>query len=511
MGLAVAELCEDAFGMARDDLESIITLLCSTEASRMTHSDLEGLLRERGRDLLLKLLQAHVDLRGPGKAAAPVRGADGVERTQERSHNRGLSTIFGDIRVRRLGYGAEGADSLHPLDAELNLPGEQYSFGLRRVAAEEVSKGSFDEAVTSLIRHTGAEVGKRQVEELARRAAEDFDTFYLQRAASAEDSTPSVLAISADGKGVVMLRNDLREATRKAAEKRPRKLDKRLTKGEKRNRKRMATVAAVYTVAPNVRQPDDVMRVLAPRNERETRKRPRPQDKRVWASLAKDPEDILAEAFAEAERRDPSHRKSWVALVDGNSTQLEILLKLAARHRVELPIVLDFIHVCEYVWKASLVFYTDTDPKRETWVEDRLRRILCGEASLVAGGMRRSATRRKLKKKRRKNVDRCADYLLNHTPYLRYHEYLAAGLPIATGVIEGACRHLVADRMDLTGARWSLAGAEAVLRLRALRSSGDFEQYWRFHEQHEYQRNHTSRYSGGNVVPVQGRHLKRIK
>ncbi len=99
----------------------------------------------------------------------------------------------------------------------------------------------------------------------------------------------------------------------------------------------------------------------------------------------------------------------------------------------------------------------------------------------------------------------------NHTPYLRYHEYLASGFPIATGVIEGACRHLVSDRMDLTGARWSLTGAEAVLRLRALRSSGDFEQYWRFHEQREHQRNHASRYSDGNVVPVQGRHLKRIK
>jgi len=305
MGLAAAELCEDAFGMARDDLESIIALLCSSEAGRMTHSDLEGLLRERGHDLLRKLLQAHVDSRGPGEAAAAVRGDDGVERTQERSHDRGLSTIFGDIRVKRLGYGAEGAGSLHPLDAELNLPREQYSFGLRRVAAEEVSKGSFDEAAASVNRYTGAEVGKRQVEELARRAAEDFDAFYLQRAACAEDSTPSVLVISADGKGVVMLRSDLRAATRKAAEKRPRRLDKRLTRGEKRNRKRMATVAAVYTVAPNVRQPDDVMRVLAPSDQREKHKRPRPQDKRVWASLAKEPEEVLAEAFAKSRAAGP--------------------------------------------------------------------------------------------------------------------------------------------------------------------------------------------------------------
>jgi hypothetical protein len=99
----------------------------------------------------------------------------------------------------------------------------------------------------------------------------------------------------------------------------------------------------------------------------------------------------------------------------------------------------------------------------------------------------------------RKPVDTCARYLLNHSQYLRYDQYLAGGMPIATGVIEGACRHLIKDRMDVTGARWSLAGAEAVLRLRALRSSGDFDQYWRFHESCEYRRTHQSRYAGGTV------------
>ena len=130
---------------------------------------------------------------------------------------------------------------------------------------------------------------------------------------------------------------------------------------------------------------------------------------------------------------------------------------------------------------------------------------------MVAAGMRRSATRRELSAAERKPVDDCARYLLNHKAYLRYHEYLEAGLPIATGVVEGACRHLVKDRMDVTGARWSLAGAEAVLRLRALRASGDFEEYWRFHEQQEYQRNHADRYADGQGVPLKGRHLRRVK
>jgi hypothetical protein len=162
---------------------------------------------------------------------------------------------------------------------------------------------------------------------------------------------------------------------------------------------------------------------------------------------------------------------------------------------LKLTIVLDLIHVLEYLWKASLAFCDEGTRERDDWVSLRLLRVLKGHASHVAAGIRRSATLRGLTPEQREAADTCADYLLNHTPYVRYHEYLEAGLPIATGVIEGACRHLVKDRMELTGARWSLAGAEAVLRLRALRSSGDFEPYWRFHEAQEYQRNHAALYA----------------
>jgi len=102
----------------------------------------------------------------------------------------------------------------------------------------------------------------------------------------------------------------------------------------------------------------------------------------------------------------------------------------------------------------------------------------------------------------RQAVDACADYLLNFAPYLDYDKALADGLPIATGVIEGTCRHLVEDRMNLTGARWSLTGAEAVLRLRALRASEDFDAYWQFHEQQEHERNHASHYANHRVPEV---------
>jgi hypothetical protein len=492
-------------------LEELITYLKSGEAAALSHSALERLLSARGQELLRQLLQAHLDARGPGAAAGPMRGADGIARDQGRLHARGLATIFGEVQVRRLGYGADGAESLHPLDADLNLPTEQYSFGLRRRAAEEAAKASFEETVQSLAAHTGTAVGKRQVEQLVQRAAADFDAFYAQRRPDARAPTASLLVLTVDSKGVVMRPEDLREATRQAATTRHHKLGKRLAKGEKRNAKRMATVAAVYTVAPFVRTPQDVVRALAPASEGEGAKRPRPEHKRVWASLQKSPDEVIADAFAEAQRRDPHQTKRWVALVDGSDPQIARLEKTAQRRGVELTVVLDVMHVTEYLWSASLAFHAEDSPDREAWVSERLLAVLEGRASLVAAGMRRSATRRALSAAERKPVDDCARYLLNHQAYLRYHDYLETGLPIATGVIEGACRHLVKDRMDVTGARWSLAGAEAVLRLRALRASSDFEEYWRFHEQQEYQRNHAARYADGKVVPLKGRHLRRVK
>lgn len=512
MAAAVApHLCEDGFTVAREDLEHLITYLKSGAAAALSHSALEQLLSARGQDLLRQLLQAHLDARGPGAAAGPVRGADGIDRDQTRMHERGLSTIFGHVQVRRLGYGGDATESLHPLDAALNLPVEQYSFGLRRRAAEEAAKVSFEETVQSLATQTGTAVGKRQVEQLVQRAAADFDAFYEHGRPDAAEPTAAVLVLTVDGKGVVMRREDLRDATRQAATTRQHKLATRLSKGEKHHAKRMATVAAVYTVAPFIRTPQDVVRTMAPTPSPEAVKRPRPEHKRVWASLQKRPDEVIADAFAEAHRRDPDHAKTWVALVDGNATQLALLQDTARRAGVRLTVVLDVMHVAEYLWRAALAFHAEDSPDREAWVGARLLAVLQGRASLVAAGMRRSATRRHLAGEERKAVDVAARYLLKHKTYLRYPEYLAAGLPIATGVIEGACRHLVKDRMDVTGARWSLAGAEAVLRLRALRASGDFDEYWRFHEQQEYQRNHAARYAAGTAPSLTGRHLRRVK
>jgi hypothetical protein len=371
---------------------------------------------------------------------------------------------------------------------------------VQRRAAAEVIKASFDQAVAAVAETTGAAVPKRQVEQLTARAAADFDAFYETRSADSvreANKTGEILALTTDAKGIVMRREHLREATRKAAASRTHKMSKRLSRGEKRNCKRMAQVAAVFTIAAFARKPEDIVKDLGPvRDTDDAPKRPRPEHKRVWASVDKEPREVIDQMFAEALRRDPARTKHWAVLVDGNPTQLALIKKTAKHHGVAPTIVVDIIHVLEYLWKAGFALHGEGHPDTQRWVSERLLEILRGNSSDVAAGMRRSATLRGMRGEARLAVDDCADYLLKYRPYLRYDEYLAVGLPISTGVIEGACRHLIKDRMDITGACWGLNGAEAVLKLRALRSSGDFDAYWAFHEAAEWTRNHLALYRG---------------
>lgn len=510
---------DDSMFLAADEAYADVKAwLAASEAESMSESELQRELEPRGREIMRRLMQSHTTLRCQRvPTEEEVVGEDGHRRTHVREGSlRQLLTIFGTIEVIRQGFGGRSMDSRFPVDADLNLPQEKHSLEVRRRCAFEAARGSYDEGVAALARTTGALVAKRQFQQLTKRAAQDFDAFYdtTELDLSAE-RTERILVMSSDGKGIVMRFDGLRPATQKAAKKSEKKMTTRLSKGEKANRKRMATVCAVYTVAPWVRTPESLVERMRGLRDATRSPRPRPEHKRVWASVTKPAKEAIAEAFEEAHLRDPHDDKRWVMLVDGEIHQLRYVREQAKAIGVELTIIVDFVHVLEYLWKAAYVFNGEGTKEAEQWVFERLLRVLQGKASIVAGGIRRSATLRGLSDKKRENADKCAKYLVSNSQYLRYHEYLADGLPIATGVIEGACRHLIADRMDITGARWGLEGAEAVLRLRSLRSSGDFEEYWTFHEQQERIRNHTSRYAEGGppklVAPSSHRHLRLVK
>jgi len=466
-------------------------------------ADVEELIRTSIREVGRLLAQGHQDLLAQREQRLPeVADAEGVRHgTAVHAETRNLATLFGDVRVSRYAYRPSGQSNLFPADARQNLPQEQFSHGLRRIAAVEASKGSFAEAVEAVRAFTAApkvEVGKRQLEDLVRRAAADFDAFYAQPerpAAGAE----AVLALSFDGKGVVMRPEALRAGTAAAAARATHKLATRLSKGEKTGRKRMAEVAAVFDVAPVPRTAEDILPAPDQKNE-QARRAPHATGKWVTASVVADMGTVIAQGFDEAQRRDPEHHRSWLALVDGNNDQLRHIRTQAKAHHADIVVLVDFIHVLEYLWKSAWCFFRDGDPAAETWVRAKALEVLHGNSALVGAAVRRKATACNLDPQQRKGADACADYLHRKHAHLDYPTALARGWPIATGVIEGTCRHLVKDRMDITGARWGLDSAEAVLQLRALRANGDFDRYWRFHLAQEQERVHASRYLG-HAIP----------
>jgi hypothetical protein len=487
---------DDAFTASRVRFEQVCSFMGGGEAASLDHAELEARLAVDARNIVRQLYQDHLDLRATREPRLDdVVDAEGANhRTVEKDHVRPLVTIFGEVDVTRFAYRRRGEHNLYPADGDLNLPIEVHSHGLRELAAVDSARGSFEEATGAIRRATGLNLGKRQVEMLASRAALDFADFYEQRKAP-EAKAGDMLVLSADGKGIVMRPGSLREPTAAAARKSKSKLGTRLSRGEKANRKRMAEVGAVHDCEPAPRQPSDIIG--------DGEKQPGPEATAKWltASVAEEACAVISAVFDEAERRDPAHKRTWVALVDGNNHQIDRFEAEAAKRDIELSIVVDFIHVIEYVWGAAWCFFAEGDRRAEAWVKAKLLALLRGEASTVAASISRKATCLSLLRSERVGVDKCVNYLLNKKQYLDYAKALANGWPIATGVIEGACRHLVKDRMDLTGARWGLAGAEAILKLRAITSNGDFDHYWQFHLAQERRRVHESRYRSG-VIPT---------
>ena len=340
----------DAFAASREQFGQITGWLDGPDAAGLTAAGLEDRVQADGRELLRLLFQDHLDLRAVREERlGEVTGADQVTRTRaETGHARALATVFGEVTVTRIAYRAPGAPNLHPADAALNLPEEKHSHGMRKLAAIESARGSFESDAAAITRATGTVAGKRQVEQLAARAAADVDGFYAaRRPGPAGDEV--LLVMQYDGKGIVMRPEALRPATAKAAAAARRKLATRLSPGEKNGRKRMAELAAVHDAVPEPRVPADIITRPGDDSQQRHRRKQRPRATGKWltASVTDDVPAVIAAGFDEAGRRDPARARTWVALVDGNRQQIEAIGAQAARRGVTVPILIDFIHVAE--------------------------------------------------------------------------------------------------------------------------------------------------------------------
>lgn len=508
----------DPFGSSRGLFESLVADAKSARMLTIGHADVEAAILTAGQELMRQLYQDHLDFRHSRERRVEVVADDGVRRSERRVLHRTLRSRLGDVVVSRFLYQESGHEGRAPADAALRLCEDGFSMGLRKEVARLCASDAYEPAMETLERLTRVHVAHRQAEQLTRRAANDVISFYAEQPPEAE-STDDLLILSFDAAGIVMRRDSLRPSTRKKAESEPEgpAFPPKLKSGKKSNRKRMAQVGVVYTVSTYMRTADDILGELqsltsTPRDEGQQRPpRPRPVNKRLYASVSRAASEVVDDGFRDALSRDPKRQRRWVVLVDGNPDQLAAVRRAAKRLGVEITIVADLIHLIEYLWPAAYCFHEAGSDEARAWVLERVRALLEGaNPSDVAAGMRRSATRRHLEK--RQAVDACAHYMLGLAPHMRYGEALRDGLPIATGVIEGACRHLVRRRLDIGGARWSTEGAEAVLMLRAVVLSGDFDRYWAFHDEKVFQHTHAVKYQGPIPFPHASRSaLRRVK
>jgi hypothetical protein len=362
-----------------------------------------------------------------------------------------------------------------PLDAKLGLPQSDTSYLLQKWSGARFVKESYTESRAGLADILGFAPSVNCLEDMAAAASEHAAAYFEQQEAVDATTEAELLVVTSDCKGVPMRKVDAPQ--KKQADDASR--GQRLKPGEKNGQKRMACVGGVYSVAPFPRTAEDVLDEIL--REEKQQQRPKPQNKRLRAVLTREVEgqevnakEVVFDWLAkELQQRDPHERRTVVAVMDGE-TKLRDLQELKIQRAVG---ILDIWHVTEYLWELAYCFHRVGSDAAKAFVETYLRKLLEGGVNRVIGGIRQMATKRKLAAQKWQNVEDCLSYFAARAEYMQYDEYLAAGYPIGSGVVEGACRHLVRDRMEQAGMRWRIAGAQAILGLRAIYLNDDWDAF----------------------------------
>jgi hypothetical protein len=425
-------------------------------------------------------------LQGTGDLGDTVTLPDGptCERLPE-VHRRRYVSIFGAFVLARTVYGSREGQKIDfvPLDNRLQLPESIFSYVLQDWDQGLCVEQAFGPAQSTVARILNLPQSVDSLEQMNVQMATQVTDFRENRPQPDPATEGPILVTSADGKGIIMRRSQDDPAP--AAHR---------SKGQKASQKRMATVGTAYTVDRYVRTPEDVLAALF-RDGPKPPPRPPSCHKRVWASLPQeDPDGVVQSSLEivyawllnEVVERNPDGTKELVHLGDGQESLWQACQDhLPQRQRTD---ILDLLHVTPRLWQAAHVFYPEGSPEAEAFARERILRVLRGEVTGVVQGLRRMGTQWGLKGSKQKTLAHVCAYLSKNRERMRYDEYLAKGYPIASGVIEGACRHLVKDRMERAGMHWTPRGAQAMLDLRSTYVNGDWEEYQAYRIQRETQR-----------------------
>jgi len=436
-------------------------------------------------------LERFFTILGPGDVGDTLTLPDGQQHQRlAQLHVRRYVSVFGEFRLQRTAYGSREGQAIAcvPLDNRLQLPESPFSYLLQDWDQSLCAEEAFGQVQQTIVRMLGLRQSVDSLEHMNEQMAQQVESYRDNRPQPEPEAEGELLVVSADGKGIVMRRSA--DSPAPAAHR---------TKGEKASQKRMATVGAVYSVDRYVRTPEQVVAALFRDGPEPTESRPLPQGKQVWASLERQEgkqklssmEVVYPWLLNEIVERNPRLAKEMVYLHDGQET----LWEACARHlpKKNATGILDILHVTPRLWQAAHVFHTEKSEAAAAFVRERVLRVLKGEAVGVIRGLRQMGTKRALKGAKNKTLQKVCNYLEKNVEHMHYSEYLSKGYPIASGVIEGACRHLVKDRMERAGMHWTMAGAQAMLDVRSVYVNGAWEEYQIYRIERETQRLYPNR------------------
>ena len=451
----------------REEIENLIKLATGEGGETATAYRMEKELWWRVLEVGRQLIQLFFAARSEEEEQRAEIAHGGEVYGYHGQRQRGYVSLFGKVAIQRRAYWKRGAGSVFPLDEALSLPERQYSDCVQEMAGELSVKQVYEEAVAWMTKWLPIAQPKRTAQQVVAEHAEFVDRYYEQQAPPEADPADTILVVSADGKGIPMNReNSPPPAARRG-------------KGKKKTAKKEATVTAVYTIAPYKRSVDDIIQALANEKTKTAEKlRPVPTGKQVFGTLAG--KDVAFERLVQqAAKREDKQLTDHIALTDGSHA---LQLKVEA-YLPDYTLILDIMHTNQYLWKAANALLSETHPARQWWVQDAQRCLLTDDHQTLFDHLERQHARSDLTVSQRSTLTTVLNYLRRNLPYMDYQHYLAKGWPIGTGVVEGTCRHLVKDRFERAGMRWSVAGAQAMLNLRAVYLNGDeddFQQFRRF-------------------------------
>lgn len=446
---------------ARDKFTGLIDYVNEAAVNNEVLHKVEYHLFRRLLSLGWSLLVYFLQKKGLGEVGRALFLGDGqiLLRSQE-VYTRPYLSVFGEVEVARYVYG-EGPHQQAPLDGELNLPEWKYSYLLQDWGLTFAVQEAFGEAGKILDKILGLNLAVRTLERVSEKVSLGVEPFRKDQVPPQAEEKELIVATS-DCKGVPLKKDRSALPDKK----------KRRGKGEKANKKKMACVGAVYAILPFPRSVDEILSEVL--RKESIKRRPRPHHKHVRADLIPDKETTFAWLADQVKQRDPLGQHAVVCLMDGERK----LWNLKKTYLPDAVGILDLWHVMERLWKGAYVFHKEGSDQAQTWVTKRLEMLLEGKVDYVIRALKQMITKHRLRGKKKKAIEAIITYFSNNRNFMRYDLYLAQGYPIGSGVAEGACRHLVKDRLERTGMRWGLEGAQAMLDLRATYLNEDWDEFW---------------------------------